>query len=193
MVLRHCSRYGHSRSELPTVATAALLLQVQPLSPPPVTSRDKRSNALPFIIAAGVVACVGPCHRTALGAQARATMVVTAIVAEASAFRAAYQAQAFIVTSADIRRGCADVWPGSQLEVTSAQCVLDFKATSSVFRGVEVSGTAGASEFGTEGGTLLLAGGSRRGRVVLYHRFRLADHVVPGTYSWPLILTVLPG
>lgn len=126
--------------------------------------------------------------------EARAYMSVTANVVESVTVRAVYQARDLIVTSDDVARGYVDVPAASRFEITNrAPCMFDFRKAGNLIRSFRITLPEGSAQFGAEGGTLLQKSrGAGVERVDVSYRFDLAPDVKPGTYGWPLSLTVLP-
>jgi hypothetical protein len=85
---------------------------------------------------------------------------------------------------------------GSQLRVTSnnpAGYVIDFFTRLPIFRSVQVSNGSGSADLGPDGGTIIERGQIGRNLpLALTYRFMLASSVQPGTYAWPLALSVRP-
>lgn len=131
----------------------------------------------------------------AVAGEARAQLTVTAVVVDSFTVRSVHQASALVITPQDIQRGYVDAPAASRFEVRNSRpCLFEFRAAlKNIFRSVRVTGTSGAAEFGADGGTLLQTG-FRNGAasVDVAYRFNLAPDVTPGTYAWPLSLTVLP-
>jgi hypothetical protein len=60
-----------------------------------------------------------------------------------------------------------------------------------IFKSVTVSSSSATAHIGAEGGTMIVRG--RQGHKMpldLSYRFELGENVVPGTYAWPLALSV---
>ena len=104
------------------------------------------------------------------------------------------QQAALTITAADVAKGYVEVPAGSRLRVTSndpAGFVIDIFPRLPIFTAVHVSTRDGSARLGPDGGGL--AEHRHRGRNVpfeLSYRFELADNVQPGTYAWPLAISV---
>ena len=104
------------------------------------------------------------------------------------------QPAALTITAADVARGYVDVPAASRLRVTTndpAGFVIDFFPRLPIFTAVHVSTREGSARLGPDGGGI--AEHRRRGRnlpLELSYRFDLAGNVQPGTYAWPLAISV---
>lgn len=159
-----------------------------------LVSADRLSRALRtqrrLMVAALFTALVG--HAGA--AEVRAQITVSATVVDTVGIKPLYQAQDLVVTSQDIKRGFVEVPAASRFDIRNkGLTVFEFRPTADIFRSVKVTSSGAASEFGLAGGTLLQTSmGERVASVSVNYRFVLAPGVAPGTYRWPLALTVLP-
>ena len=104
------------------------------------------------------------------------------------------QPAALTITAADVARGYVEVPSASRLRVTSndpAGFVIDFFPRLPIFTAVHVSTRDGSARLGPDGGGI--AEHRRRGRnmpLELSYRFDLVGNVQPGTYAWPLAISV---
>lgn len=105
-----------------------------------------------------------------------------------------YQAPVIQVSAEDVARGVVEVRGGSRLVITTrspAGYALDFVNRGTVFQAVEIDGIGNAVARGATGGTVVQQQAAAGTRVVaLNYRFTLAPGTAPGTYAWPLELTV---
>ncbi len=105
-----------------------------------------------------------------------------------------YQAAVIEVTAEDVARGIVEVRGGSRLIITTgspAGYAVDFYPNGKLFQPIQIDGIGGAVDLGATGGTVVqqqVAAGRRV--VALDYRFALAPGTTPGTYAWPLELTV---
>jgi hypothetical protein len=108
--------------------------------------------------------------------------------------RALHQAQDLIVTAADVARGYVDMPAASRFEISSKRpCIFEFRPLANVLRSFRVTLPEGSAQFGAEGGTMLTKPrGTGVANVDVGYRFELAPNTTPGTYTWPVSLTVLP-
>ena len=104
-----------------------------------------------------------------------------------------HQASAIKVNAGDVARGVVEVREGSRLVITSdapSGYAVDFLIRGTVFQLVEIDGISGAVELNPRGGTTVQHQGAGRRVVTINYRFMLAPGTSPGTYVWPLDLTV---
>lgn len=105
-----------------------------------------------------------------------------------------HQAVTLIVTERDIAHGYVIVPAASRIGIVhDGTCLFEFRAVPSIVKSFTVSGPGLAGFFGRDGGTL-----QYRSRPVAtsplsidYH-IELAAGAKPGTYPWPVTLTILP-
>jgi hypothetical protein len=127
-------------------------------------------------------------------AARQAQVSVTAYVPPHVVSQLEQQAAALTITDADVARGYVEVPAGSRLRVTSndpAGFVIDFFPRLPLFKAVRVITRDGSAQLGPDGGAM--TGNRHRGRNIpleLSYRFDLADDVQPGTYAWPLAMSV---
>jgi hypothetical protein len=84
-----------------------------------------------------------------------------------------------------------EVAAATRLEIhNSAPSAFEFRNTGEIFSSVQITGLDGSGELGRAGGTLLQT--KSDGPIAVNYRFALLPGILPGTYAWPLALTVLP-
>jgi len=92
----------------------------------------------------------------------------------------------------DVLHGFVDVECGSHVEVRSnSRCRIAFRTAARWFSGVRIYGFPRAIEFGHDGGDYIRP--LERHRTSTYrlsYRFILHPETRPGTYQWPLELTL---
>jgi hypothetical protein len=123
-------------------------------------------------------------------------LVVSAYVPPRVVSQVEQQQGALTITAADVARGYVEVPMGSRLRVTSndpAGFVIDVFPRLPIFTAVavRVSTRDGSARLGPDGGGIVEH--RHRGRNVpleLSYRFELPDNVQPGTYAWPLAISV---
>jgi hypothetical protein len=109
-----------------------------------------------------------------------------------------HQAAGLTLARRDIERGYIDVPAGSRFSVatnTRDGYVVDFFAIGDLFRAVLVHGLSSPVELNADGGsvTVVHAGNHSSGAAhELAYRFMLRPELQPGTYPWPLALSVHP-
>ena len=149
-----------------------------------------------WVLAVALIAALMPAASTfvEIADAAQAQMAVTATVVDTASMRMQHQAQKLDITAQDVQRGYVEVHAGSSFEIGSkAGYILDFQPVGDVFRSVTLTGIDGTFAFGPGGGVVVQSrsvGGAVT--VTLGYRFELAQGVAPGSYSWPLLLSVLP-
>lgn len=124
------------------------------------------------------------------------TIMVTARVAPWVKLNLEYQQMQLTVTPADVARGYVEVSTASRFTVTTnnrAGYTLSFQPQADIFRSVAINGLGVSMEIGTGGGTVIQSGaenGIARTLFELGYRFYLVEGVPPGSYSWPLSVSV---
>lgn len=124
------------------------------------------------------------------------TTKLTAIARIASYFRMQVEHQSawLIVTAGDLERGYVDVPAASSFSVvtnTPLGFLVDFRPRGDVFLSVLVTGLQNMFEIGAHGGTALDdAARGRTSRYQLGYRFTLRPDLQPGSYPWPLEISV---
>lgn len=128
-------------------------------------------------------------------AQANATrLAVTARIATFFQLHVGFQSPSLIVSDADVARGYIDIDAATSFTVTTNTFdpyVVDFRAINPVFSAVLVSGLEAPIQIGPEGGSAVFS--APHGRVTSHwfsYRFVLRKELAPGTYPWPLQISV---
>jgi len=130
------------------------------------------------------------------GPSTSAKISMTATVLEHTRMQILHQAQEFVITQADIMRGFVEVPAASRVAVKSnnpAGYLLAFEVLSgpdAVFNSVNV--LVGGREVQIPAGGGWIPQPYIRGGVTMdvSYRFALAKGAQPGTYSWPLMVSV---
>jgi hypothetical protein len=105
-----------------------------------------------------------------------------------------YQVAALTITARDIERGYVEAPAASNFSVitnTQDGFVIDFRPRSDVFRSVLVTGLQSPIEIGAQGG--IAAQNVPHGRTTFHqlgYRFVLRPDLQPGSYLWPLEISV---
>ena len=158
-----------------------------------ISGRALRRRRL-FGYAASFSALAATTISPATDAASVGQLSVSAYVPSRVVSRVEQQPAALTITAADVARGYVEVPAGSRLRVTSndpAGFVIDFFPRLPIFTAVHVSTRDGSARLGPDGGGIVEH--RHRGRNVpleLSYRFELADNVKPGTYAWPLVVSV---
>ncbi len=152
-----------------------------------------------IIAALSVAVGLGPMASlpvSAEAAQISATMPVSATVISNAIIHSEYQAAQLRVTDADVARGYVDFVAASRFSVTTnsrSGYLLEFRPVNNVFESVQVSGLGNPVRLGADGGFIVQHGPSLSGVMhALNYRFSLRQNTEPGSYPWPLQLTVHP-
>jgi hypothetical protein len=134
----------------------------------------------------------GPGHQTS------AKIMITATVRERTTMTVLKQIPDIVVTPADIMRGYVDIYAATRISVRSnnpAGYLLafeDLSGPSSIFNSVNVRVGAREVQFSQNRG-LVSQPYVRSAAVTLdvSYRFLLTKDAQPGTYRWPLMITIL--
>jgi hypothetical protein len=132
---------------------------------------------------------------SAEAAQRIATMSVSVTVIAKAKLLSDYQATTLTITADDVVRGYVDAPAGSRFSVTTnsrSGYFIEFHPVGYLFQSVHVGGLGNAVQLGSDGGTIV-----QRGPLPpnitheLNYRFILHPDVQPGSFPWPLQLSVL--
>jgi hypothetical protein len=141
---------------------------------------------------------VAPAPTLATGADV--TVSVSATVLKKATLRVLSQPSAVSITPTDIARGYVDVSVPAHVAVKSNSpdgYLLEFASQGEFFRQIVVHGLPNDVQLGAAGASRAVmqpaaASGVTRAQLELGFRFLLTDSAQPGTYSWPVHLTVSP-
>lgn len=130
----------------------------------------------------------------AQAAQTTAALPVSVTVIANTRIQMLHQTKVVTITAADVARGHIELPSAAHFLVKTnspSGYHIDFQALADFFASVEVSGLGQPAHLGPEGGRIV-----RRGPVPssisheLGFRFTLRPGTLPGTYPWPLSLSV---
>lgn len=149
------------------------------------------------------IAQVAMCGALMLGMPATATagdvkLTVSATIAKHASLNVLAQPSSVVVTQADIARGYVDVAAPAQVAIksnTPGGYLLEFASQGDFMRQIVVRGLANEVQMSPSGGFVMQASagsGVTRTTFDLRFRFVLAEAALPGTYSWPMHLSVTP-
>lgn len=132
--------------------------------------------------------------RDASAQSASSKMTVSVIVKSSTSVRLLYQSPEMVITNADIHRGYVDANAATRLEIESNSptgYMLSFESYDGAFKEIHVSGLGEKVIIGSGSGMVFL---SHKGThtMELSYRFILSKDAEPGTYMWPLSITVNP-
>lgn len=125
-------------------------------------------------------------------------VVITATVREHTSTQLLNQAQELVITNVDIRRGYVEISAASRINVKTnnhAGCILAFQVMGGARPLIDsVSVNIGGREvqLSSDGGWVpqpFVRGGATQD---ISYRFVLSKEAQPGTYNWPLTISVLP-
>ena len=131
---------------------------------------------------------------TAQAAQHSAAMGVSVTVIANAKLRIDYQATQLTITSSDVARGYIQVSAASRFSVATnsrSGYLMEFYPIGNIFQSVAVDGLGNAVQLGSEGGAIV-----QRYPLPpeltqeLSFRFTLHQDTQPGTYPWPLQLSI---
>jgi hypothetical protein len=131
-------------------------------------------------------------------APSTAKLTVSATVLARSDLRILHQPPVLVVTNADIARGYVEVSDASRIEVRSNNrggFLLVFEGLESpepLIERVTVRGLASELEIGPGGGWVPQPFRDGPSRMELRYRFTLHKNARPGTYAWPLSISIRP-
>ena len=153
---------------------------------------------------AALVACsfsnlLGPATALAENAGVSVRITITARVMERTAMTILNQSRELVVTKADISRGYVDAPFATRINVNSnnpAGYLLSFEVINggeSFFNSVSVFVHGREVHLSSKGGCWIPRPYIRGGLTEdLDYRFILANNAEPGTYPWPVIVSVQP-
>lgn len=125
---------------------------------------------------------------------AGASVMVSATVLKHARLSITEQPATLEVTAADIARGYVDVADAGQISIrsNSPRYLLEFAVQDGFFRRIDVAGLGENVELGGTGGLAArpAAGPAVATTMKLRYRFMLAASAQPGTYAWPMRLSV---
>ena len=119
---------------------------------------------------------------------------VNAVVLARTQLKPLQQPAMLVVTEADVQRGYVEVSGASLFEIWNndpAGCVLTFQSGDFPFREAVVSVMGREIIIYPTGGMILMPVMGRQ-QIALNYRFVLTTETEPGTYTWPLSVSVNP-
>ena len=137
--------------------------------------------------------CTVSAHDVAAGSFSTAIQV-NAVVLARTQLRSLLQPAALVVTETDVQQGYVEVSGASLLEIYNndpAGCILTFEPSDFPFREADVSVMGREIIIYPTGGMVVIPVSGRQ-QVALNYRFVLASETQPGTYAWPLSVSVNP-
>lgn len=157
-------------------------------------ARPLRRKLVMAVLIAAISLVSAPAMQNAYAQSHTTNLRIMARVATFFRMQVDHQAAALTITARDIERGYVEVPAASNFSVitnTQDGLVIDFLPCSDVFRSVLVTGLQNAIEIGAQGGTA--RHNVPHGRTTLHqlgYRFLLRPDLQPGSYPWPLQISV---
>ena len=158
---------------------------------------QKKLVTAAFIAALSMANMLGVGSAHAGNSSTSAKINVSATVLERTSMRILNQAQEVVITNADILRGYVEIPAASRIHVKSNNvqgCFLTFEvlsAPNNVFNSFNVVVGGREVQLSKSGGWIhqpFVRGGIT---INLNYRFAFSKDAQPGTYSWPLMVSVL--
>lgn len=113
-----------------------------------------------------------------------------------TALKVVHQTSELVITQADIIRGYIDIPAGANIEIQNNNLggyMIFFKGIGTPFKEVLVKGLGGEVKINSNGGWIAQPYNGRDPLMVeLSYRFILSENAKPGTYAWPLTISVSP-
>lgn len=128
----------------------------------------------------------------------QAKISVSATVLKHASLKVLAQPATVVITAEDVARGYVDVATPAQIAIRSNSprgYMLEFANEGDFMRQVLVRGLSSDLQLGPAGGAVMqaaAASGITRATLDLGFRFVLADSARPGTYAWPVHISVTP-
>lgn len=130
--------------------------------------------------------------------SARATIDFRIVIPPVLRLRTIRQPARIVVTERDVVAGYVAVEGSVEMEIVSnlrAGHSMTIQVAGDVVSAVDIQGFGAPVHAGREATTVYFpraAGAATRTTHQLGFRLRLASHVAPGTYDWPVSMTVVP-
>jgi hypothetical protein len=154
---------------------------------------QKRLIAYALTITVGI-APLGMVAPSAEAAQKSAVLAVSAMVIANAKLQTSHQATSLNISAADVTRGYVEAPAASRFSVATNSRFgyrIEFHPLGDFFESVHVEGMGNVVRLGAEGGTIVQRGPlSQNLTHELNFRFNLRPGTLPGSYPWPLQLSV---
>jgi hypothetical protein len=146
------------------------------------------------LVLATALAPLTPIMPSAHAAKSSAAMPVSVMVVASAKLRTSYQAKQIEISAADVARGQVEVPAASRFSVTTnrgSAYLMQFHPVGNIFESVHVDGLGNTVQLGADGGAIVQRGPQTQNQThELSFRFNLHPDTTPGTYPWPLLLSV---
>jgi hypothetical protein len=126
---------------------------------------------------------------------AKAAITVTAMVKGYADLKILHQTPEVVITAKDVERGYAEVPAATTIDIKSnTRYLLAFEGLDEPFKEVRVSGLKDSGDVVIAGSGFVELPYTQPGKFlfVLGYRFRLAETAHPGTYAWPIRISIVP-
>lgn len=154
---------------------------------------QKKFIAYALVLTTGLTS-VFPVMSLAQAAQSSAAMQVSVRVVASAKLQTSYQAKQIEISAADVARGRVEAPAASRFSVLThkgAAYSIQLDPVGHVFESVHVDGLGNAVQLGANGGAIVQRGPQATNLThELSFRFILHPDTLPGTYPWPLLLSV---
>lgn len=130
----------------------------------------------------------------AMAGQSSTIIRVNAVVLARTQLKPLRQPAMLVVTEADVQRGYVEVSGASLFEIWNnnpAGCVLTFSPSDFPFREAAVTAMGREIIVYPTGGMIVMPVRGKQ-QIALDYRFVLTNETQPGTYAWPLSISVNP-
>lgn len=133
---------------------------------------------------------------TAEAAQTSTALHVSVTVIANVKINTRYQATQLYISKADVARGYVEVPAASRFDISSnsrSGYLLEFHPLGNLFESVHVGGLSNAVQLDADGGVIVQRGSLPQNLThELSFRFILSADAQPGSYLWPLQMSVRP-
>jgi hypothetical protein len=154
---------------------------------------QKKFIAYALVLATGLLP-LGPIMPGAQAAQRGAAMPVSAMVVANARLYTSYQAKNIEISAADVARGEVEVPAALRFSVATTKgsgYLMLFHSVGNLFDSVQIDGLSNAVQLGSDGGAIVQRGPQVQNQThELSFRFSLHPDTAPGSYPWPLMLSV---
>ena len=137
-----------------------------------------------------------PNNNVAYAGSSSGKVMVSARVMPYSQLRVLYQLPEITITTTDIKRGYVDINAASRLQVKNNNpngYLLTFQGIAQPFKEIRVKGMGNELSLSSTGGFVLRPYTRGSDTVELSYRFVLSENAQPGTYAWPINVSVQPS
>jgi hypothetical protein len=154
---------------------------------------QKKLIAYALVLATTLVP-FAPIIPTAHAAKRGAAMPVSAMVIGNARLQISYQAKQINISAADVARGEVEVPGALRFSVVTNKgsgYLMQFHPVGNFFASVHVDGLGNTVQLGADGGAIVQRGPQAPDQThELGFRFNLHPDTTPGSYPWPLMLSV---